>query len=128
LFKFGEIRSYLGTSTYLIGFEAFLLALLSLATTILTIYAAIALGHLFSKYKLLASFGMYLALNMGTQIVMTLFTFISMHPQYSSPYDSVPGADGLSMFLLFFILCSAAVNTAYFILTNYVLKRKLNLE
>lgn len=125
----GEIKNYLGSTAYLIGFELILGALLSLASTILMIYAAIALGHLFNKYKLLASFGMYLALNMLTQIVVTLVTFVFINPgKYSFTYSSMPSPADISIFFLFSILCSVAVNTAYFMLTNYVLKKKLNLE
>jgi hypothetical protein len=126
---FNQIQQQLGASTYLVGFEVMVLGLLTLASTILSIYAAIALGHLFNKYKLLASFGMYILLNMVSQIATTLFGAIFFNHSIFTPGSAyIPDLLLINSVLLVSILYSGVFAAGYFFLTNYILKRKLNLE
>jgi hypothetical protein len=105
------------------------LVLLSLASAILTVYAAIALGHLFNKHKLLISFGMYILLRTVSQIIMSISAVIFFSQDIFKPAGVyIPGIPLISGFLFTSILYFGAFTTAYFILTNYILKRKLNLE
>lgn len=124
-----QFRQYFGAYGYLVGFEAVLLGLLTLASTILTIYAAIALGHLFSKYKILASFGMYIVLKTASQILMTLFASIFFNGfAYRLGSSFMPNTLQINNLLLVSIVYSALIAAGYFVLTNYILKKKLNLE
>lgn len=126
---FNQIKSYLGGFTYLVGVEVILLILLSLASTILTIYAAISLGHLFSKYKLLISFGMYIILNTISQILMTIFMFVFASPAlFGAEINTFPSIMQFNSFILVTLLYYVILAVGYFTLTNYLLKRKLNLE
>lgn len=126
---FGQLGKYFGSYGYLVSLEVILFGLLTLASTILTIYAAIALGHLFNKYKLLASFGMYIALKTVSQILMTIFAAIFFNGSSFRLEDNfVPNALHVSNFLMVSIVYSGIIAVGYFLLTNYILKRKLNLE
>ncbi len=107
-------------------FEIAILILLSIASYILMIYAAIALGHLFSKHKLFASFGMYIGISTICQFLMTAFlplfnlkTFVSV---------SAPTLAQFQPILLYCILYTVVVIIGCFVLSNQLLKRKLNLE
>jgi hypothetical protein len=120
---------YFGASAYLISFEAIVLGLLSLASSILTIYAAIALGHLFNKHKLLASFGMYIVITTVSQIIMSLSAAIFFNQAIFRPESNfIPSAMLINGLLLLSILYNGAFTAGYFVITNYILKRKLNLE
>lgn len=120
-----EMESYVGKGIYLLGFETILLGLLSLAFGILMIYAAIALGHLFSKHKLLASFGMYIVLSTINQSIMAFYAlFIERYNNFS---DIATFADAQIILSLAFIYL-AVMTVACFILTQFILKNKLNLE
>ncbi len=126
---FNLFKQYFGASAYLVSFEAVVFGLLAIAATIVTIYAAIALGHLFSRYKLLASFGMYIVLKTISQMLMTLLTFVFLNQaNFGAEIHSMPSVSQINTFLLLSIFYSAAVTAGYFLLTNYILKRKLNLE
>lgn len=126
---FNEFVRYFGASSFLVSFEAIVLGLLSLASAILTIYAAIALGHLFNKHKLLISFGMYIALQTVSQMLMTLFTFIFTNQRIiGAEINFTPSALQVSTFLLLSISYAGVITAGYYLLTNYILKRKLNLE
>lgn len=126
---YDQYVAYFGASSYLISLEAFLLALLTLASTILSIYAAIALGHLFSKYKLLASFGMYILIKTAAEIIMAVFAAIFFNTQIFQPNTAFIPSDLLvNGMLLFSISFTGLFAAGYFYLTNYLLKKKLNLE
>lgn len=127
--SYSQFIQYFGASAYLINFQVVVLGLLALASSILTIYAAIALGHLFNKHKLLASFGMYIVITTISQILMTIASAIFFNQSIFTPNSNfIPSASLVTGILLLFILYYGAFTAGYFALTNYILKRKLNLE
>lgn len=124
-----QFQQYFGAYSFLTGFQIVLFGLLALASTILTVYAAIALGHLFNKHKVLASFGMYIALKTVSQILMTLFSaaFFSGR-NFRLAFGNMPDIAQINSFLMASIIYCGLITTCYFVLTNYILKKKLNLE
>ena len=103
--------------------------LIALAGGILMIYAALALGHLFAKYKLLASFGMYCAFYIVNQVIM-FFYILLLGGVFSQTLRDITDftplyANGAA---LAFALPWIVLTAGYFFLTNIVLKKKLNLE
>lgn len=118
---------------WLFAAEAAVAALISLCTSSLMVYCAMALGQLFHKNKLLASFGMYLALNIALQVVTTVVVsfFVKLQTDYSI-FD--PLLDGMTeivvvhsvmgIAIVFGLVCAAG----FFFATNGLLKKKLNLE
>jgi len=120
------IKEYLGTMGY---FSISLLFLASLVFGVIEIYTAIALGHLFSKHKLLASFGMYIGINTVSQIVFMLFIPFSQN-YLSSLSGPVPSLhpEQLNIIILLTGFIFAVLSAVCFIVTNIILKRKLNLE
>ena len=126
---FGQLTQEFGAYSYLFTFEVMVVGLLTIASTILTIYAAIALGQLFNKHKLLASFGMYIALQIVSQIIMVLSSAIFFNLAVFKPAGTfLPSAAVVNGILLVCILYFGAFTAGYFCLTNYLLKRRLNLE
>jgi hypothetical protein len=102
--------------------------IVSLVFSILQIYAAIALGHLFNKHRLLASFGMYIAINTVCQYVTWMVTPLLV--------GSVMKFDGnlelivkpVSQTFILFTVVAAILSAGCFVLTNILLKKNLNLE
>ncbi len=126
---FRQVNQEFGAYAYLFSIEAIVLGLLTIASTILTIYAAIALGQLFNKHKLLASFGMYIVLQIVSQIIMALSSAILFKlPIFRPESIFIPSMMLINGILLASILYFGAFTAGYFFLTNYILKRKLNLE
>jgi len=104
-------------------------ALLGLAAGILMIYAAIALGHLFNKHKLMASFGMYCILYVVNQLIMVLFMLIYGKTIFSTLITSAtPTPSDINTLIFSFSIPTIIITAAHFILTNYILQKKLNLE
>lgn len=122
---FSEMIHYFGNATYLIGLESIILGILALASSILMIYSAIALGHLFNKHKLLASFGMYIVLSAISKTIMGIYMlFIDGIIEFIS----FTTFSNIQLLLLFIFIYLIAITVGYFILTQFILKNKLNLE
>lgn len=106
-----------------------LYALIASASNIIMIYAAIALGHLIPKHKLLASFGMYGILYIAYQTILTLFIFAFKNTIFASIISSTtPTPSMVNTFLISLALISTVLIMGHFILINFTLKKKLNLE
>ena len=126
---FIQMKQEAGAYAYLFSLEVVVLGLLTIATTILTIYAAIALGQLFNRHKLLASFGMYIVLQIVSQIIIALSAVIFFRSDIFRPNSAfIPDITLINGMMLASILYFGAFAAGYFFLTNCILKRKLNLE
>ncbi len=120
-----QLMDQFGVGVYLIGLETVFLSFLFLASGILMIYAAIALGHLFNKHKLLASFGMYIVLGTISKIFLSVYALSIGHFENIENVGTFFESQ-IAFFLVFiYVTVIAAV---YFLLTQYILKKKLNLE
>ncbi|NLG87840.1 MAG: ABC transporter permease [Clostridiaceae bacterium] len=121
---FMNIKEYLGTMGY---FSISLLLFTSLVFGVIEMYTAIALGHLFRKHKLLASFGMYIGINTVAQIVYMLIIPFFQNNLVLRPAPSLY-PEQLNVLFLVSALSFAILSAACYIVTNIILKRKLNLE
>ncbi|HOB19215.1 MAG TPA: ABC transporter permease [Candidatus Atribacteria bacterium] len=96
---------------------------------IMMVYTAIALGHLFNKHKLLASFGMYALLYMINQTVLSVCLFlIGTFIMPTLFMSEQPAPEVITFLMAFFSLVSIALAGAGFAVTNHILRNKLNLE
>lgn len=123
---FTMLQDLLGPIGY---FLILLLSLSVLAFGVIEMYAAITLGHLFTKHKLLASFGMYIGINTLSQMVFILVIPFFLDTIIPMTVHSVfPAPSQLNVLTLVFSITFALLAAAFYILTNMLLKRKLNLE
>lgn len=122
---FAEFQNIFGTAGY---FTIPLVTIASLVFGILEIYAAIALGHLFNKHKMLASFGMYIGINTISQFVLLLMMPAFANIMYKA-YSEVEAITGpVNQALLMTCVLTALLSAGCYILTNTLLKKRLNLE
>lgn len=126
-----RIIEQLGALAYLFTLETVLLILLSLASGILLVYASIAIGHLFNRHKMLASFGAFIGLNTLAQIYFMLAGYIIKiaHFYHFSLY-SISSNELVQFQLMLFIgfIFIGLQWAAYFAATNFILSKRLNLE
>ncbi len=118
-----QISEYLWPAGFIV---IIVLCLVSLAFGIIIMYAAIALGHLFNKHKLLASFGMYLGISTLSQMIAMLAMPFFIKPLTNSLIAPTPTQ--FNTLFLGISAVTAAMAVGYFAVTNIILKRKLNLE
>jgi hypothetical protein len=122
-----QVFDYLGSSTWLVGFEAIIICVLSIAFSILTVYAAIALGHLFSKHKIMASFGMYIGLSTVAQFIQSIFMIV-LGPTLFKDFSNLTSFTQIQTILISMFAYLSILTVGFFILTKYILDNKLNLE
>jgi hypothetical protein len=132
---FSKGYSEIGIQLYIIIFEIIILALVGLLRSLTMIYASIAIGHLFSKHRILSAFGAFIGLNFITGAISTtlMIVFSIVGKGLDKPLNNVQlGNTGAILvahgFLIGIIIFNLLFFLAYFIITNYILKNKLNLE
>lgn len=117
-----------------IGVPTFLLAaLLDTIAGILVIYMCLAIGHSFNSHKILASIGIYVGYTAVSSLVTSIFTSLNSSRLYGGAALISSSASGIvgSYFwwtLIFAIIIGIVTSTAAFLITDYFMKKKLNLE
>jgi len=126
---FGTFKEYFGDNYYLLIFEAVLASIISVIQQILLIYASIAVGHLFTGHKVLGAFASYIAISIAAQIftsiVMVIVAYFpgSTVEELETQFETLP-----HMVMLLIIGLGVLFSAAYYITTNYIFSKKLNLE
>jgi len=107
-----QVIDQLGASAYLLTLEVILVILISLASGILLVYASIAIGHLFNRHKMLASFGAFIALNTLTQIFFKLVSLIpGIAHFYNFSIHNMAACDSVRYQLVICYVCISTRNS-----------------
>lgn len=120
--------SELGVHIYIVIIEVIIATLVYLIKYVTMIYASISLGHLFSKHRILSSFGAFIVLNLITGAISSAIGVAFSYSNISSMFYNINSPLPIHLFVGFIILFNLVFFIAYFIITNYILKNKLNLE
>lgn len=119
----------------LFALEVLALALLALASSIVEVYLALAIGHIANNHKIACSIGAFIGLNALSGLIGQLlghgivnwhwlndffqnFFYGSLHEQIAS----------IHIMLLGMLAVSLIYTGAMFVATNWIMKNKLNLE
>lgn len=121
---------------WLLFAEIILLMLIGSLYSIFMVYAAISIGQLFSRHRLLGSFGAYFVLTYGIQILAGVVAFpafnsiaesLNMSGLYQDSY--IQALSLITGFIMPFLLLGIALVAAIlYYITWYIFKNKLNLE
>lgn len=122
------INYFLETFEYAGFFTIFSYSILMLILNVLMIYSAISLGHLFSKHKLLASFGMYSILYAINQIVTIIVLLTLGNKAFNYIVSNSPTPAQIVDFIQSLLPVPIILIVGNFLLTNYILEKHLNLE
>lgn len=112
-----ELVSWENVSGFL---ELLLLILVGIAQSYLLLYLAMAVGHLFHKHRVALSFVAYIAISSLQRFLVAMFGFDFLDRMFLS--------DSQSLYFWLLIASEALLAAIYFVITNYILKNKLNLE
>lgn len=128
-----EAINIIGPASYVIFLEAFLFVIIATLGCIITIYAAITLGNMSSKHKLLAGIGAYIGFGVIEQIISSIIltSFGGGIERYFRSLNTatVPiVVNAVQLIMLGAIVFYLIFGVAYYFLTNWMLKKKLNLE
>lgn len=125
-----EVLSEVPSEIWSMLWYALVIALFQSITSILMIYTAISLGQLVTGHKIVGSIVSYLALYIINQIIMTIVMLILGY-SYSGMLDDTMALLNSNLMPTLTIVISViniGLGTAYFFVTNYIFKNKLNLE
>lgn len=121
-----ELQKELGTGNItLFIIEFILLMILGLINNILIIYVSIAIGQLFNGHKILGSFAAYIGISTVIQIIGSA-AFMIIGIIFNSSFEE---ASAITRIIIpISIILTLAGNVLYYIGTNIIFKKKLNLE
>lgn len=105
--------------------EFIVLMILGLINNILIIYVSIAIGQLFNGHKILGSFAAYIGISTVIQIIGSA-AFVILGIIYNTSFEEASAIPRI-IFPISIILLLAG-NVLYYIGTNIIFKKKLNLE
>jgi hypothetical protein len=121
-----DIRNELGiANTVLLWFELPLMAFTAAINGILCVYACIAIGQLFSGHKVLGSFVAYIVYIVVMQVLSVVFMIVAgnVFPVYFNQAAAIT-----TVLLPVTILWTIVLSVIFYIVTNYIFNKKLNLE
>lgn len=135
----GMLYGELGARFWLVTFWTILINLARLADLILCVYAACMIAHLFQKYRMVSGILAFIGLNVVENQIdkllgMNLFVDITdrvadVDVTYGmTPMQTMTTAFGAGSGYLFCFVVTSAFAAAYFCLTRWLMKHKLNLE
>lgn len=125
---FTEAYTELGIEIYIVIIELIIAAIMQLVKWVIMIYASISIGHLFSKHRILSSFGAFIVLNLITAAISSAIGIAFSLSDFPNLLGNIESSWPIHLFLIFTILLNLIFFISYFIITNYILKNKLNLE
>ena len=108
--------------------EAVVLGFISMVYGMLSLFLAITIGSIVAKkHKILASIGFYYlihtAISTVTMVFMTIISFNTVNISTYASYELV-----LHLYLIGMIFIYTVITVAEFLITDYLLKNKLNLQ
>ncbi len=133
-YLFSIISGSMKTPLFVFILEFVLFLIISSALSILTFYAAVSIGQLFGKHRLIGSIVGYLAVNTLGQIVMNLymltasFTLSDLMDNPLNLLGSGLGEFNLQVNIILYLLITALLALLCYLITHYVMKKSVNLR
>ena len=125
---FNDVNKIAGTQGFLIILEIILMMIINLVFSILMIYASLSIGSLFQKQKILASFGAFIVLNIATNTIASMVQLPLMLGLDLTGVMNNSEITAVSIFIGVMLGISILFSVVYFIISNYILNKKLNLD
>lgn len=122
-----------GPTSYVVTFECVILCIVTILSSIISVYLAIAIGNMSSKHKLLVGIGAYVGLGIIEQIVASIILVIfgSSMERFIDSFGHASSITQLhvgGLVLLGITIFTAVFGVAYYFATDWLLNKKLNLE
>ena len=126
---FIDIFRYGGFNGVMFLVYATVIGILGVAAVYTPIYTALSLGHISHKNKMLASFGWYFVNSVVLNILTSgLVMTIEKVQLWDMLRIDISGTVVSHLIFISFFVCLLIYNMAHIMITDYVLKNKLNLE
>jgi hypothetical protein len=120
-----ELGDEFGTQRFTLILELLSMIFLGFINSILMIYASIAIGHLFHSHKLIGAFAAYIGINTFLQIAVSLLIYMASL-LFRNTLNDINAVRTLVFPVTIVVL--ALLNVIFYLVTNYIFGKKLNLE
>ena len=120
-----DVQRDLGSDAALFFIDLILMVILGVLNNILTVYVSIAIGQLFNGHKILGSIGAYIGISIVLQIVTSVGTALLAFIFRLQVNEISTLTQSVFPIILVFL---AVLNVVYYLVTNFLFKRRLNLE
>jgi hypothetical protein len=100
----------------------------ALLSGILTLYACMAVSLLFNKHRGLISFAAYIVYYIAGQIIASVLVTIGYTVKFHETFMNFSPMNQIHFVLISGMLTTAVTGVVFYILTRFMLRRKLNLE
>jgi hypothetical protein len=131
----GELASLVGTPNLIAyALEFLLVVLLAAASNLLLFYACITIGQLAKKNRILLAIGAYFIYYVASQILSTIFTIIFVVLSTTSALNGILEfvlcfpVLSIHLYLVGMLLFSGALAAVFWLVTQRIMTKKLNLE
>ena len=108
--------------------EVLVLAVIAAAEAATKIYAAIAVGHLWSNHRVLGAFGAYIGFGIVESVAVNIFRMIVDTGIFDRIFSDMHYMTQFHLTLIGCILLAAFIAAVYWFVCWIILDRKLNLE
>ncbi len=112
-------------NTTLLWIELIISALVITVNKILNFYCCIAVGQLFNRHKVLGSFVAYIVYTVVIQVISVVVMIVAGY--VNTNYFTRPIAI-TNVILPGMLLLTTALSAVFYVVTNYIFNKKLNLE
>jgi hypothetical protein len=130
--ELSEVLSWVSTNMVVMYIIAFVVSMLiGVFYTTLFYFSSIAIGQLLGEHRIIGSIAAFIGLSIIQQFLYMIYSFFVMIPFMGVNYDDISPtgmANGVLGILWITNLLLLVVSVFFFWITNYVFKRKLNLE
>jgi hypothetical protein len=122
---FTTVTSQFGSLSFLLVTEFIIMIIVGIVFTIMLIYLSLAIGQLFNAHKIIASITAYIGINFIIQVV-TSFGAVFIGYLFNDVMYSINSVPKLifPVFILYYLM----LTVIFYIATNIIFNRKLNLE
>ena len=120
-----ELCQIMGVSFFTYMSFMIICILLGILSGPLMIYASIAIGHLFGKHRILGAIASYFGIYTAMEIICMIALFASGYSMFSIETGLMSWMNG---YLWFTIIFSIITTAGFYFITEYIFRRKLNLE
>lgn len=120
-----QFEATTGSNTTVVVITLLLFCFMAFTTYTLLIYTAIAIGQLFTRNRLVGAFVSYIGIGAITQLVLLLLLLITnvFRTIITNGNNMIP----IKLFIVI-IVYQLIISTTFFITTNMIFQKKLNLE
>jgi hypothetical protein len=120
-----QLRELFEGTLALFIIEIIVMIIISIVNSILMVYVSVAIGQLFSGHKVIGSFAAYIGITTVIQIIVTIGTML-LSWIFRGSFNEI---SAIPLVLLpIMILFMLALSAAYYWLTDFIFRKKLNLE